>query len=123
MDKKRDADYYALFEARSSGLFYGVADVVEVDMKKAIDHLNQAAEGGHKEAQFELYMHYHQLSEPQKANGWLQKAAILTTWFTWCPSSGASISKGEYPRVEIDSNLLLSTMDDTPSFRRTFHLR
>ena len=45
--------HYALFEAPSSGLFYGTAGVVEVDTKKAIYHLIQAAEGGHKDAQFE----------------------------------------------------------------------
>ena len=113
--------HYALFEALSSGLFYGAAGVVEVDRKKAIDHLIQAAEGGHKDAQFELYMHYHQLGEPQKANGWLHKAAIPTDWFSWY-YSGRIVLKEECPWVEIDSNLLLSTMDDTHS-RRRFHLK
>ena len=82
--------HYALFEALSSGLFYGAGGAVEVDTKKAIDHLIQGLEGGHKDAQFELYMHYHQLGEIQEANGWLRKAASPTSWFTW-KSSGRSV--------------------------------
>ena len=60
---------YALHEAFSSGHYHGTAGVVEADEEKAIFHLIQAAEGGHKEAQYDLYAHYHSLGEVEEATG------------------------------------------------------
>ena len=110
---------YALYEALSSGHYHGTAGVVEADEEKAIFHLIQAAEGGHKEAQHDLYAHYHSLGEVKEATGWLLKAAAPTTWV----HVNENVGKKDYPWVEIECNLILSTRHGTNVHWRNCYLR
>ena len=86
--------HYALHEAFSSGLFHGTAGVVAADEEKAMCRLIQAAEGGHKEAQYDLYAHFHASGEVEKAKSWLLKAAAPSAWMY-------ENGEKDYPWVEI----------------------
>ena len=95
--------HYALYEGYMTGILHDVADAIGVDKEEALTHLIKAAEGGHKVAEFDLYVHHHVEGDPEKASDWLHRAASPNRW----------IDDEDGDLIEARSNVLLSALGDS----------